>query len=200
MRGFKRALFMTCAIAALAVGAAACNDDGDDAESNSTASQESIDALSATVTENEQFSSLLAFGTLGLHAMDEDLNETSVIESNYAPNTTKLIRILALTDWGQFQDDAEDLRAHAEALLTALHDEDIETAKTEATAVHDGEHDFNKLVMNELVKDLDPELGGPDLEEHGGGSATPGADETPGEEHEEMPGGTDGTPESEGTP
>jgi hypothetical protein len=199
MRGFKRALFMTCAIAALAIGAAACDDDGDDAESNSNASQESIDALSATVTENEQFSSLLAFGTLSLHAMDEDLNETGVIESSYAPNTTKLIRILALTDWGQFQDDAEDLRSHAEALLTALHDEDIETAKTEATEVHDREHDFNKLVMNELVKDLDPDLGGPDLEEHEGGSETPGADETPGEEHDETPAGEE-TPEAEGTP
>jgi hypothetical protein len=199
MRGFKRALFMTCAIAVLAVGAAACDDDNnDDAESNSNASQESIDALSATVTENEQFSSLLAFGTLGLHAMDEDLNATGVIESSYAPNTTKLIRILALTDWGQFQDDAEDLRADAEALLTALRDENVETAKTQATAVHEGEHEFNRLVMNELVADLDPDLGGP-VEEHDAGSGTPeaegtpGAEETPGGDHEE-------TPEAEGTP
>jgi hypothetical protein len=191
MRGFKRALFMTCAVAALAIGAAACNDDSNDAESNNNASQESIDALAATVTENEQFSALLAFGTLGLHAMDEGLNETGVIESSYAPNTTKLIRILALTDWGQFQDDSEDLRADAEALLTALRDEDIETAKTQATAVHDGEHEFNKLVMNELVKDLDPELGGPDIEEHDGGSETPEADETPSGEE---------SPEAEGTP
>jgi hypothetical protein len=187
MRGIKRALLTTCAIGALALSAAACNDDGDDAESNDNASQESIDALALRVERNEQLFALTAMGQLGLHDMDEGLNDTGTIESSYTPNTRRAVRLLALTDWGQFQDDAEDLRAHAETLLTALQDEDIEAAKDAAHELHEGEHEFSRAVMNELVKDLDPDLGGPEIEEE--------SSETPADGH-----GTEESPEAEATP
>jgi hypothetical protein len=189
MRALKRALLMTCAAAALTVAGVACDDD-DAAESGSTASQESIDALAIRVERNEQMFALITFGNLGLHAMDEDLNETGEIQFSYSPNTQKLIRLLALTDWGQFQADADELRGHAEALLTALRDENIEVAKDEAHEVHEIEHAFSRLVWNEIAKDLPPDLGGPEQEEEEQESETP-----PGE-HDETP----ESPAAEATP
>lgn len=177
MRRFKRAILMTCAIAVLAVGAAACDDDNDDAESNDNASQESIDALALRVERNEQMFAIIALSKLGIHDMDEGLNSGGAVEPSYSPNTTEAIRLLALTDWGRFQDDAEDLKADAEALLTALRDENLQAAGPAATALHEGQHDLTGAVWNEIAKDLDPEFGGP--EEHEEGDGTPDEGETP---------------------
>ena len=182
MRGFKRALLMSCAIAVFAIGAAACDDDGNDAESNDNASQESIDALASRIERNEQMFAVIALSKLGIHDIDEGLNATGTIEPSYSPGTTEAIRIVALTNWGRFQDDAEDVRADGEALLTALHDENVEAARSAATTFHETYHDLSNAVWNELAKDLDPELGGP-AEHEEEGSATPGASGTPEADH-----------------
>ena len=79
MRGFKRALLMSCAIAVFAIGAAACDDDGNDAESNDNASQESIDALASRIERNEQMFAVIALSKLGIHDIDEGLNATGAI-------------------------------------------------------------------------------------------------------------------------
>jgi hypothetical protein len=190
----KHALIAALAIPALALGAVAC-DDSDDAESNSNASQEEVETLAARVQRNEMMFYTSAIRDAQLHAMDEDLNATGVIESSYIPNTRGAVRLIALTDWpDEFQADADALEAVAIELLHALEDDDAETAGPLATELHEAEHDFNAEVTNELVKDLPPDAGGP--EEHDdGGSTTPEAGATEEGDHSESE-----SPEAEATP
>jgi hypothetical protein len=190
---FKHALIAALAIPALALAATACDGD-DDAEGNSSASQQEIETLAARVQRNEMMFYTSAIRDAQLHAMDEDLNETGVIESSYIPNTRGAIRLLALTDWPEeFQAGADEVEAVAVDLLAALEADDAEAAAPLATSLHEAEHDFNAEVTNELVKDLPPDAGGP--EDHGdGGSTTPEAHET------EEGGHSEETPEAEATP
>jgi hypothetical protein len=177
MRSPTRVFLVTCAVAAAAIAAAACGGD-DGAESNSTASQESIDTLSARVARNEQMFALITLDTLGLHDMDEGLNETGEIESSYVPNTREAARLLALTDWGEFQDEAGEVLRDAERLLAALRDSDVDAAKAAATELHESQHQFSGTLWDEITKDLSPAQGGPQGGGHEGGE-TPAAEETP---------------------
>ena len=193
MPNFKHALLAMAIAPLLGIMAVACDDDPE-AESESSASQESIDTLSARVQHNEMMFYTSAIRDAQLHAMDEALNATGVIESTYIPNTRGAIRLLALTDWpAEFQEDADAVHDVAVELLAALEDDDAAAAAPLATELHDAEHDFNATVTNELVKDLPPDEGGP--EEHDdGGSTTPAAGETAEGGHDEEEPTTEATP------
>lgn len=178
MRTFTRTLVAATAVPALVLGAAACSDDDNTAQSENTASQASIDDLSARVERNEMIFAVVSISKLGLHDMDETLNDAGTIEPSFAPNTRTAVRLLALTDWGEFQAEADTVRGHAEDLMTALADEDVDAAAAAAADLHDSEHDFNTAVWNVVAKDLKPEFGGPQPEEREE-SGTPTAGETP---------------------
>jgi hypothetical protein len=166
---------------AVAFAAVACDDEA--ADSESSASQESIDEVTARVQYNEMMVYWLTIGDAGLHDMDEGLNDTGVIESEYIPNTRKAIRLFAVTDWPEdMQADADAVEATAVELLHALEDDDAEAAAPLATELHDGWHDFDAGVQTELFGDLPPDAGG--VEEHED-EGTPAADETPEEDHDE---------------
>jgi hypothetical protein len=193
MPNVKHLLVAAAIVPLLGIMAVACDDDPE-AESESSASQESIDTLSARVQRNEMMFYTTAIRDAQLHAMDEDLNETGVIESSYIPNTRGAVRLLALTDWpADLQEEADALHDTAVELLHALEADDAETAGPLATELHEAEHDFNGMVTNEVVADLPPDEGGPE-EEHGGGSETPAAGETAEGGHGEE------EPEGEATP
>ena len=68
MPKFKHALIAAVAIPALMLGAVACNDDAD---SESSASQESIDETNARVQRNEMLWANLALQQQPLHDFDE---------------------------------------------------------------------------------------------------------------------------------
>ena len=121
-----------------------------------------------------------------LHAMDEDLNATGVIESSYIPNTRGAIRLLALTDWpAEFQEEADAVHDVAVELLHALESDDAATAGPLATDLHEVEHDFNANVTNALVKDLPPGEGGPEGHDDSGTTPAPGETAEAGDGEEE---------------
>jgi hypothetical protein len=172
----KRAFLIAACGLVLAAFGAACNDD--EADSESSASQESIDVLSERVQHNEMFAAFISIGNIPLHDMDEALNETGTIEPSYVPDTREFVRIMGVTDWStDLSTDAETLRQSGIDLLAALEDADVEAAKPLATEVHEGWHDFSDMVLEETAGDLPPEEGGP--EPHGEEEGTPVADETP---------------------
>ena len=190
MARWKYAVVAAAIAPALALAAIACDDDDDDtAQGETTASQQSIDTLQARVQRNEMLFAVISLGGLGLHDMDEALNDEQTIDSSFAPNTRTAIRLLALTDWdSEFAADAEEVEGHAVDLLQALEDEDIDAAGDAAAALHDTEHDLSNAVWAVLAADLPPDAGGVEQEDHG--EETPGAGETP----------ASGTPSGTGTP
>jgi hypothetical protein len=188
----KNVLFAAALIGALGLFAAACDDD---AETQNNAQQSDIDAITARVQQLEMRESLLMLGTLGLHGMDQTLNETGVIDPSYSRNTTTALRVLSTTDWGAHDEQAEAVRQAGIDLLAALHDEDVEAAKTAATDLHDTEHELSNAVWADILGDLPADEGG--VEEHDDGAASPAAGETPASEGDHA---ADTTPATEGTP
>jgi len=172
----------------LALAGAACTDD-DGAESNSNASQQSVDDISARVQRNEMMHAIIELDSLGLHDMDETLNGTGEIDPSFAPKARTAVRLLALTDWGSHQADADAAHEQAVALLQALEDEDVEAAADAASGLHDLEHDLSAAVWNELAADLPPDAGGP--QEHDGGSRTPEPGATEAHDEPETPAATE---------
>jgi hypothetical protein len=193
---FTFALGAVAAISIVAFGAAACGDDNDTAEGDSSASQASIDEVTARVQRNEMLYSTIAISNLGLHGMDEHLNQERTIEGSFVPNTRAAIRLFALTDWdSDLKDDAEALEATAVELLKALQDEDIDAAAAAATELHESEHDFSNEVWAILAADLPADAGGVEAHDAGGASGTPEGDGDGG--HGD---GGEETPATESTP
>lgn len=153
----KAGLLLAAIVPVALLFAVAC---GDDADSSDSASQSSIDELSARVQRNEQMAAVLEMNKLGLHDMDESL-AAGTIESSFAPNTRTAIRVLALTDWeDDFSEDAGIVQEHAVDLLKALEDEDIAGAARHAKELHELGHDFTDAVWAKLAADLPADAGG----------------------------------------
>ncbi len=195
MPRMKHALLIAALLSTLAVFGAACSDDdGPTAESSSTASQSSIDALAAKFASSEQRTSIISLDGLGLHAMSDSL-AAGTIDTSFAPKTRLAIRLLALTDWdASLQADAKTVHDHAVDLLAALADEDSPSAAEASELLHDTEHDFSESVWAILAKDLPADAGGVEEHDEDSASGTPAAEG--GEGHDE-----DGeTPTAEATP
>jgi hypothetical protein len=165
---FKHVLLAGALISALGLFAAACDDD---AETQNNAQQSDVDTLTTRIQRHEQMDALLTLRTLGLHAMDEALQE-GTIESSFAPNTTAAIRVFELTDWGTHQADADAVQASAVDLLQALEAEDVDGAAAAAAELHEGEHDLSNAVWADLLGDLPEDEGGVEHHEDSG-SETP---------------------------
>ena len=174
MPRFRHMLLAALAIPALAIGAVACSDDDDSAESTSTASAQDVDAINARIQRNERLFALVTIDGLRLHEIDAQVNEEGVIDPEALPKVRQFVRLQSLTDWPtELATEAEDVRLQGVALLAALEDADLEAAKEPAEAVHEGSHEFNEQVWNIVVAELAPEEGGP--EEDDDAEATPAA-------------------------
>jgi hypothetical protein len=188
MATLKRAIVLAALAAVVAVVGTACDDDNGAQSENST-QQADVDTISARVQRNEMMFAIITLGNLGLHDIDETLNDTGVVDPEFAPSARAAVRLLALTDWApDVQARADAAREEGVTLLKALEDEDVEAARPAATALHEEAHELDEEVWAILAADLAPDEGG--VEEHED-EPTPAADGTPASE---------GTEEAEETP
>lgn len=190
----RKAGFLLAAIVPVAlIFAVAC---GDDADTSDSASQASVDELGARVQYNEEMAAVLKLEELGLHDIDDSLQEGK-IEPSFAPSTRTAIRVLALTNWSaEFEEDAATVQEHATDLLKALEDENVDEARRHATELHELGHDFTEAVWAVLAKDLPADAGG--AEPHDDSNSTPKADGHSDGEGDHSDG--DKTPAAEATP
>lgn len=173
----KRTLILGALATSLVFFAAACDDD---AESTDTASQGSVEQLTASVGElrtdlqnDEMLQAVLAFGTLELHDMDVELNEGGEIQSSYASNTRKAWRVIVATNWhDDVAEKAKMTQDEAASLLVALDANDRDAAAEHATALHDAYHDLEHdvwAILTEGVEDpVDSGHGEGEESENGG--------------------------------
>ena len=182
----RRALFVAALFAIGGAAGVACSSDNkpDAASGSSTASQASVDELSARIQRNEMLFAVVNLSALPLHTIDESLAEGKA-ESTFVPDARAAVRFLALTNWDStLRAEAETLRGHAAALLQALDDGDLEAAKGPAHDLHEGYHDFADKIWAVVAKDLPPDAGGvaphtDDASTPAGGGTTPVAGTTP---------------------
>jgi hypothetical protein len=181
----RRALLVAALFAIGGVMGVACSSDSkpETASGSSTASQASIDDLTARVQRNEMMFAVFNLSALPLHAMDESI-AGGTVESTYVPNARAAVRLLALTNWDStLKAEAETLRGHAADLLKALDDGNIDAAKDPAHELHEGYHDFADKVWAVIAKDLPADAGGvaPHTDDEGtpaAGASTPAAGAT----------------------
>ncbi len=157
----KHATFIIIGIVAItSVVATACGSDTKNADSSSTASQASVEQLSARVQRNEMLFASVTLSSLPLHAMDESLAEGKA-ESTFVPTTRSAVRILALTDWDpSLKAEADAVLGHAVDLLKALDEGDLAAAKDPAHELHETYHDFADKIWAIVAKDLPADAGG----------------------------------------
>jgi hypothetical protein len=150
----------------------ACGDDDKKAESNSTASAQSVDEINARVQRNEMITALLGIGALPLHDIDETLSGGGELPSDAIPSMRTVVRLTSLTKWdSSLKADADAIKKSATDFITAAESDDHGGAAEAATAVHDEWHDFADKVWDIVA----PGTSGSD--EHA--DETPRADETP---------------------
>ena len=143
---------------------------------SSTASQASVDDLSARIQRNEMIFAAFNLAALPLHDIDTGL-AAGKAESTDVPNARAAVRLFALTNWdSSLKVEAETLRGHAADLLKALDDGDIEKAKDPAHQLHEGWHDFSDKLWAVLAKDLPADAGG--VSAHSTDDTTPAAGST----------------------
>lgn len=158
----KRALLAALPIMALAVLGSACSSSTKNANSSSSASQSSIDDLTARVQRHEMLNAWVIVSALPVHDLDDELQGGN-IDGKYVPTLRTLIRVLALTDWTsdlkpamtKYHDDAVALLQALEAGKTA------DETKGLSDALHEDAHGFSPAVGNVIAKDLPPNAGGP---------------------------------------
>jgi hypothetical protein len=152
------------ALPAFILAAAACGGD-DGAESSSSASAQDVDTINARLSRNEMASAALFLDTLGLHDIDETIAAGEEIPFNAIPAMRKVIRLVNLTEWdSELQADADALKEHAEAFITAAEADDHGALAEEASAVHDGAHDFVEAIWDVVA----PGTGGEHADDEGG--------------------------------
>jgi hypothetical protein len=180
----RTALFVAATVALIAGLATACTDDAD---SESSASQETVQQLTTRVQRNEMLTALLAIDDLPMHDMNEAILDGEV-ESSFIPDTRELLRLLAITDWDpSLAEDADAVADHAAELLAALDANDIEAAGDHSTATHEGWHNFTVAAWDLLVADLPEDRGGPSGDDDHGDETTPMADGTATDDHDDSP-------------
>lgn len=185
----KAGILLAAIVPVALIFAVACSDDAD---SDSSASQASIEELSARVQRNEQVMALNEIGKTGLHDIEVTL-AAGTVEPWMVPNTRTAVRMLGLTDWGNASEDAETVESHGRDLLQALADGDLAAAQESATLLHDSSHDFTDSMWLTLTEDL--RIGEPD--DHGDDEDE---DDDHSDDEEDDDHSDDETPSAEATP
>lgn len=185
MPRFRHITLAAIAVPTLLFGAIACSD-GNKAESDSTASAQNVDEINARIQRNEMITALLGIAALPLHDIDETIAAGDELPGNAIPSMRTVIRLTSLTNWDAGLKAAADaIHEDAQAFITAAESDDHAALAEQATAVHDGWHDFS----GEAWEVVAPGTG----EDHSD-SETPQAEETPHEEGDD--GHSDETPEA----
>lgn len=176
----RRAALAAVLVSAFAVGilATACDDgDTETATGTTSASQGSVDELSARMQQNEMLFALVSIEALELHEIDDSVQEGAPLE-RAVPDVRKFVRIMALTNWeSELATEADDVHDLGVAWLNALDEGDVEVAKGPSGEAHEAFHEFAENAWNVVVKDLPPDEGGPD--EHDEEEGTPASEESP---------------------
>jgi hypothetical protein len=171
-------LLAALAIPALMLGAVACGDDDNSAESTNSPSAQDVDAINARIARNEQVTALLGIGGLPLHDIDEAVNAGEEIPNNAVPSMRTLIRLVSVTEWDpDLKSDVDAVKASAEDFIAAAESDDHGAVAEAATAVHEGWHDFSEGAWDLVAP------GAPAGDSHSA-NETPAADETPHDEEE----------------
>jgi hypothetical protein len=187
MAARKHAMIILAILSIAAVFVTACGDDTKDASSSTSASQASIDELTARIQRDEMLTAWITVSNLPLHDLDEEL-QGGTINGKYVPTLRTLIRVLALTDWtSDTKPVATKLHDEAVILLQALDaGKDAAALKDLSAAMHDAAHPFGPTIGNAIAKDLPANAGGPvptstpsadDATTPAAGAATPGHDD-----------------------
>jgi hypothetical protein len=165
------------AVLALALAAVACG--SNNATSESSASQASIDTLAARVQQNEMLNAVITISGLPEHEMDTTLHGSGKIDSMYVPTARMLVRLTALTDWApDIAAGAKKLHDDSLTLLQALDNgKDVATVKPLSMNVHEDWHMFTDQAWDVVAKSLPAEAGGPQP------AATPGSSMTATPDH-----------------
>jgi hypothetical protein len=158
--------------AMLALAAAACG--SNNAQSESIASQASIDELAARVQQNQMLNAAITISGLPIHEMDTAA-QSGTIDNKYVPTARMLVRVTALTDWTpDLASDAMKMHDDSARLLKGLDaGEDIDAIKPLSQAVHEDWHTFTEEVWNVVAKSLPADEGGPRPTPTAGASASP---------------------------
>jgi hypothetical protein len=158
----------------LALAAAACGNN--DAKSESSASQASIEQLAARVQQNQMLDSLITVVGLPVHEMDSTA-QGGKIDNKYVPTARMLVRVTALTEWSpELTADVQKLHDDSVKLLQALDaGKDVQDIKPLSQSVHEDWHTFTDKAWDVVAKDLPADAGGPKgaHEEDSSGSQTP---------------------------
>lgn len=152
----------------LAIAAAACG--GDNAKSESSASQASIDQLAARVQQDEMLNAVIVISGLPEHEMDTAA-QGGKIDNKYVPTARMLVRMTALTNWTpDLASDAAKLHDSSLALLQALDaGKDVDAIKPLSQKAHEDWHMFADAAWDVVTKSLPANAGGPRA------TATPGS-------------------------
>jgi|CXWL01.1.fsa_nt_gi hypothetical protein len=164
----RRAIVVPLLVCAAAFAFIACS--GDEAETDSSAAQGDVAAIGDRIERNEIMFALVEIGSIPLHDMNEAIAEGR-IESDFIPDTRKALRLLALTDWGSLQAQADELTTSGSLLLAALRDNDVEAAKEPAASLHEGWHDFSVAAWEDVEKGS-PVLTNNEDDDHGAPTTT----------------------------
>jgi len=156
----------------LAIAATACG--GNNAKSESSASQASIDQLAARVQQDEMLNAVIVISGLPEHEMDTSA-QSGKIDNKYVPTARMLVRMTALTDWtSDIAPAAQKLHDSSLALLQALDaGNDVAAIKPLSQKTHEDWHMFTDAAWDVVTKSLPANAGGPRP------TATPGSATTP---------------------
>lgn len=169
-------LGLTVALVVSIIGAGCSGDaDTNTAVGSSSASQTSVDTLSASLQLTDMKYAAVTIGGLPVHEMDTAA-QSGKIDGKYVPTARTLVRVLALTDWTpSLKDTAAKFHDDVVALLKALDAGTIDGVKAASQAAHEDWHTFPGDIWAVVAKDLPADAGGP--EKHSG-EASPAAGAT----------------------
>jgi hypothetical protein len=162
MAAHKHAIVIVAILSIVASLAAACSSDAKRAVSSSSASQQSIDELTARVQRDEMLNAWVTISSMPLHDLDAEL-QGGKIDGKYVPTLRTLIRLLALTAWpSELASFTNTMRDHAVALYKGLNNgEEASALKDRSAAMHVDGDAFGATVGNVVGKDLPADAGGP---------------------------------------
>lgn len=91
--------------------------------------------------DSELVAAVEALDVSAIHAIDEDVNETGVIEADYAETVESFMMAVSMIEWPEmYSDDVDTLNQSLNALKEALENDELETVQAMATEVHDVAH------------------------------------------------------------
>ena len=103
--------------------------------------QAQVAALEAALQINQVNNAIYQLDLVGLHTLDERLNETGEIMGSDSSRMAAIARLMSTVAWpDDLTADAESLTLTLQDLAAALYDEDVEAGAALATEAHEAQH------------------------------------------------------------